>query len=165
MATHGVPGVHVELSPEQFKHCFSPILKMVCECVRFAWPNVPWSSLIWFWFSLKSWSEFMSGRSFTGARRYGGAPHTPCAGFLHSFFCLPFLFSLFWCRHVLLRTPSQLAPNIQTSKHIKGILWETNWWRVSNEHLQEICYTLAQENTYFPVSRTLATASSGPTKN
>ena len=81
--------------------------------VRFAWPNVPWSSLIWFWFSLKSWSEFMSGRSFTGARRDGGAPHTPCAGFL-SFFCLPFLFSLFWCRHVLLRTPSQLAPNIQT---------------------------------------------------
>lgn len=37
VATHGVlPGVHVELSPEQFKHCFSPILKMVCECVRFA---------------------------------------------------------------------------------------------------------------------------------
>lgn len=34
VATHGVlPGVHVELSPEQFKHCFSPILKMG---VRFA---------------------------------------------------------------------------------------------------------------------------------
>ena len=63
--------------------------------------------------------------------------HLVLASCIH-FWSLPFLFSFFWCRPACSALLHKLH---QTSKHIKGILSETNWWGASNKHLQEINFS------------------------